>query len=175
MNIDASWPAILLGLRIGVAALLYLFLLTGFQALRRELRLRSVVARAASASSGPAASTPPRTEARPSQGRGVQLRVLDDGGDGALVGQAFRLDGGAEGVAEVGRSASNAVVLADRRVSARHARIVRRDGGWWVEDLGSTNGTFVDERPVQGAARIRRDTRLRFGPVVARLERAAAE
>jgi hypothetical protein len=44
----------------------------------------------------------------------------------------------------IGRSAGNELVLADAEVSRRHARVVRRADGYAVEDIGSTNGTFVN-------------------------------
>lgn len=44
----------------------------------------------------------------------------------------------------VGRSAGNDYVLADPEVSRRHMRIIRRDDGFAIEDIGSTNGTFVN-------------------------------
>jgi pSer/pThr/pTyr-binding forkhead associated (FHA) protein len=42
----------------------------------------------------------------------------------------------------LGRAASCEVVLTGQHVSRRHAALVRRHDGWWVEDLGSRNGTF---------------------------------
>ncbi len=53
-------------------------------------------------------------------------------------------------VVTIGRDASNDVVLADdQRVSRAHAELRRRDGQWLVVDLGSRNGTLVNERKVQ--------------------------
>lgn len=49
----------------------------------------------------------------------------------------------------VGRAPENAIHLEDRRVSRRHARFYLDRGQWWVEDLGSANGTFVDGERVQ--------------------------
>lgn len=53
-----------------------------------------------------------------------------------------------EGVASVGRESDNQVVIPDATVSSRHAAVVYRDGRWWLEDLGSTNGTWVNDRRV---------------------------
>lgn len=48
----------------------------------------------------------------------------------------------------IGRDASCHVHIDDSSVSHRHARIYHSDGEWHVEDLGSTNGTFVNDRPL---------------------------
>lgn len=54
-------------------------------------------------------------------------------------------------VITVGRSDDSRVVLTDDYCSNRHARLVRRaDGRWLVEDMGSTNGTFLQERKLTG-------------------------
>ena len=45
----------------------------------------------------------------------------------------------------MGRTSSNEIVLADANASREHARISRRQDGWWIVDLGSTNGTLVNE------------------------------
>lgn len=50
---------------------------------------------------------------------------------------------------ELGRDPSNTVVIPDRRVSRRHASIFSQAGEWWIEDLGSVNGTFVNGQAVR--------------------------
>lgn len=50
---------------------------------------------------------------------------------------------------ELGRDVSSTVVIPDRRVSRRHASIFSQDGEWWIEDLGSVNGTFVNGQTVR--------------------------
>lgn len=57
-----------------------------------------------------------------------------------------------EGVASIGRDSDNQVVVPDKTVSGRHAAVAFREGRWWVEDLGSTNGTWVNDQQV-GSAR----------------------
>lgn len=78
-------------------------------------------------------------------------------------GQRYPLEP-ADGVVRLGRSLDNDVVLTDQRVSRYHAQL-RWDGrAWHVHDLGSTNGTFVDEQQVREApVRLRPGSRLRFG------------
>jgi hypothetical protein len=50
--------------------------------------------------------------------------------------------------ATIGRAPGCDVTLTDPAVSRRHARILRRDDAWLIQDLGSTNGTFVNDEPV---------------------------
>jgi len=69
----------------------------------------------------------------------------------------------------IGRSPGSDVVLDDPFVSSTHARIVRRDHARFVEDLGSTNGTFVNERAVT-EAQLTPETRLRIGETVFRYQ-----
>jgi hypothetical protein len=58
----------------------------------------------------------------------------------------------------IGRAAGAAVVIPDTRVSRQHARIVRRDGDWWVEDLGTRNGTLLNGELMAGAAKLKAGT-----------------
>jgi serine phosphatase RsbU (regulator of sigma subunit) len=57
--------------------------------------------------------------------------------------------------AVLGRSSKADVVLADRFLSRQHARLFLREGSWFIEDLGSRNTTFLNERPVSGATPVR--------------------
>jgi len=68
----------------------------------------------------------------------------------------------------VGRTGSD-IELADPEVSRRHATFRDVDGGIAVEDLGSSNGTFVNEQPVQGIVTLQSGDTVRFGNTVWRL------
>jgi hypothetical protein len=72
----------------------------------------------------------------------------------------------------VGRSEENDIVISDPNVSRRHARILRSDSGFVVEDLGSTNGTLLDGAPID-RERIEDGDELTFGQSVARFVRRA--
>ena len=63
----------------------------------------------------------------------------------------------------IGRSPSCTLVLDDSYASSRHARVFPKDGAWWLEDLGSTNGTMMDGRPVHGAVELPMNIPVRIG------------
>ena len=74
-----------------------------------------------------------------------------------------------EGWVTVGRASSSDIVLDEQFVSSTHARLVPRGQFFYVEDLGSTNGTFVNEKAVT-EAQLKLDSRLRIGETVFRYE-----
>jgi hypothetical protein len=66
---------------------------------------------------------------------------------------------------EIGRAPESDVALTEPKISRRHAAIIRRDGATWVEDVGSANGTFVNDVAVlESAAAITTGDTIRFGP-----------
>ncbi len=69
----------------------------------------------------------------------------------------------------IGRSNSADVTIADRALSRQHARISRRAGAWFVEDLDSRNGTFLPSGPVRGQLEIKPGDRLSLGSSSLRL------
>lgn len=66
----------------------------------------------------------------------------------------------------VGRAGGCQVILDDTYVSQLHARVFRREGSLYVEDLGSTNGTYVNRRKVTAPIAIRRGDRVQVGKTV---------
>ena len=74
----------------------------------------------------------------------MTLRLRVQTAQGALADYALA---GAE--MTIGRAATAAIVIDDRRVSRQHARLVWRDQRWWVEDLGARNRTLLNGAPVQ--------------------------
>ncbi len=79
--------------------------------------------------------------------------------DGPATGELFRL--GDDNV--VGRSEGATIRILDGQISRRHARILERGGSLWVEDLGSTNGTFVNDEPVFAPRPLQDGDRIRVG------------
>jgi len=70
----------------------------------------------------------------------------------------------------IGRDESCELRYENRTVSRRHAAILVRQGRVLVCDLGSRNGTFVNEVPVTGEREVRHDDRLRIGPLEFRIQ-----
>jgi len=132
-------------LRLTFLALLYLFLYTVVRALLRDLR---------------AAAREPGAEL----GR---LVVVASAGD-PPAGAVFALDA----VTTIGRDVNNTVVVDDPFTSADHAALTFRGRAWYIEDLGSTNGTFINGSPVEGVAPLGFGDDLQVGQARFRLDRA---
>ena len=122
---------LLLGLRVLAAVLLYAFLAVAVYAVWRDVRAATREREARLTD-----PTPP-----------VAWLSVAAVGDPALplaVGQTFQV----AAPITLGRDRSNQIVLPDECVSARHARIERADGEWILTDLGSRNGTRLNNLPV---------------------------
>ena len=87
---------------------------------------------------------------------------------GALTGTSLPLR---ESGTVIGRNPECALVLDDDFASGRHAKIFHRDGAWFVEDLGSTNGTFLGAERLTGPVRVEVGTTLRIGKTVIELRK----
>ena len=118
---DTPSAAVILALRLGLLGLLYVFLGAVVWTLWRDLR-----------ATARQTTTSPRPLAR--------FIVHDGGGSDLRTGESFNL----LPVTAIGRDLSNTIVLADPTVSAAHSLVSLREGRWWVEDLNSRNGTYVN-------------------------------
>jgi hypothetical protein len=139
---------VLWAVRILFLLLIYLFLARVIRALLRDLR---------------AAAHEP--EVRPGR-----LVVLASPSGEPPAGHSFALDV----VTPLGRDVNNAIVVDDPFASAEHAVLTFRGRSWYLEDLGSTNGTYINGRPVAGVAPIGFGDELQIGEVRMRLERSMA-
>jgi len=160
-------------LRLGFLALLWLLVLSILAVLRRDLFGTRVVRRAPRPAAAPAPAGGPQPAApvagrrgrTPDQPRGPRTLVVTDGslrGTTLTLGQAPVL---------IGRAPECTLVLDDDFASGRHARLFPQEGGWLVEDLGSTNGTFLGGVRVTEAARVEPGVPVRVGRTVLELRR----
>ena len=152
-------------LKLCLLALLYLFFLRVLRAVWAELRPPKLVAAAPRVGPPVAMSRAARkaakrqqrgTEPAPTPPRLVVVEPPDQ------RGRAFPL--GPE--VTVGRAAGCQITLDDTYASQIHARVFQRDGQYLVEDLGSTNGTYLNRHKVAGPMLVRQGDRLQIGNTV---------
>ncbi len=85
------------------------------------------------------------------------------------TGATFPLDA----VATLGRDVNNTIVVDDPFASTEHAVLSFRGRAWYLEDLDSTNGTYLNGAPIDGLAAVAFGDEIQVGRVRFRLERAA--
>ena len=151
-------PSDLLGLlRLCLLVLLYLFFLRVLRAVWVEVK--SPRPALAEAPAPPPRGKGGRRRGRPA-GEGATLHVVEPPERRGVV---FPVDG----ETTVGRAPGCQVNLADDTfVSQLHARLFTRDGQLFVEDLGSTNGTYLNNQKVEGPSVMRRGDALQVGKTV---------
>lgn len=149
---------VLTAARFGLLVLLWIFVFTVVGVVRRDLftggRTRRMVAapRAATAGSGNSAAP-----AKVRKGRAAHQLVVTGG---QLAGTKLTLG---EQQITIGRAEDSTLVITDDYASARHARLVPRAGQWFIEDLGSTNGTYLDRSKVNGPTPVPIGVPIRIG------------
>ena len=145
--------------RGGFLALLWLFVLLALQVVRSDLYAASGLK---SAVAGRSAGKPSRVR---SGGRGKVARQLLVT-QGPLGGTRITLD---SRPILIGRADDSTLKLDDDYASTRHARISQQGDDWYVEDLGSTNGTYLERNKVTGPTRVPLGTPVRIGKTVIEL------
>jgi len=90
------------------------------------------------------------------------LATLEAIGSGLLRGTIMEVR---SPLVHIGRGAHNDIVVSDESVSDSHAKLQRREDGWYVVDIGSTNGTYVGGRRIDGEAPLIGAPDVRFGGV----------
>ena len=116
------------------------------------------------ASPAPAPASAPAAAAR------EPLATVEIMNDGPMKGTRFEID---VPLTHVGRGAHNDIILADDSVSDSHAKIQKREAGWYVVDMGSTNGTWVGGQRINGEAALKGQSSIRFGKIRATFAPAA--
>lgn len=100
-----------------------------------------------------------RRPARAPRGGPTHLAVIE----GLMRGISVPLS---DGGVLIGRNPECVLVLSDDFASGRHAQIYRDGDGWFIDDLGSTNGTFIGDQPIGQHVPLREGTRVRIGQTV---------
>lgn len=136
-----SLDVFLLILRLLLIVLLYLFLMQVVIAITRDLR------KTAAAGEGSGVKAPPVVG---------HLVVVDSGPSNVLPGTRFDL----MPQTTIGRGPTNTIQLTDNFISGEHTRLWFRHGLWYVQDAGSTNGTYVNSQPAHEALAAR------FGDII---------
>lgn len=139
-------------LRIVFIALVYFFL---YQVARVSIRELVTIGRI---TASPAVSQPVLPDPASS------LEMIDPADSSYSLGATLPLDH----YTTIGRRDDNTVMIDDGFVSGSHAEIVFDRGAWWLQDLGSTNGTFINNQPVRARARITNGDIIQFGRVQVR-------
>jgi hypothetical protein len=157
-------------LRLGFLAMLWVLVLSIVAVLRSDLYGTQVtrrVTRSAGTAAAPPRGAAPRSSPPGNEGSRDSPRTLVVT-DGSLQGTTLAL-----GTATIliGRAPECTLVLEDDYASNRHARLTFHQGTWLVEDLGSTNGTYLGRTRVQSPTPVEPGVPVRVGRTVLELRR----
>ena len=150
-------------IHIAYLAVLWIFVLSAISVIRTDM----FGARLSSGQAAPKAAKAKKPAAKPApkrRGAPTHVAVVEGGnaGERAELDQAPIL---------IGRGPDAAIRLDDDYVSTRHARIAASGDQWFVEDLGSTNGTYVGASRISQPTAIAVGTRVRIGKTILELRK----
>lgn len=151
-------PFALSALKYGLLALLFLFIWRSMRWVVRGLAVNAAPRSSRSANAGKGVPAGPEL---PSGAQSVV--VYADGAKPRTVKMAASM--------VIGRAPECELMLEDTYVSQQHARIFGKNGAWYVEDLGSTNGTYVNDQKLAAPAMVQPGDRVRVGTTVLELRR----
>ena len=153
-------------IRVAFLAVLWLFVIAAIGVVRTDL-LGTVAAKARRVRHQQPPQQQPMRPPRPARpGRGTpRFLVVTEGG---LSGMSIDLT---DQQITMGRANDATLVLNDDYASTYHARIFPQDGQWLVEDLGSTNGTYLDRQKVARPTPVPVGVPIRIGKTVLELRR----
>ncbi len=151
-------------IRLAYLAILWIFVLSAISVIRSDM----FGARVPEAARGGAPARPRKQKAAkpPSRRRGSPSHVLVT--EGANAGERAELE---QAPILIGRGSDAAIRLDDDYVSTRHARIAASGDEWFVEDLGSTNGTYIGSVRITQPTTITLGTQVRIGKTILELRK----
>jgi hypothetical protein len=148
-------------IKVAFLALLWLFILSAVSVIRTDLFGKTVRA----PDQPQELETPPPPPRRAKRQRGEpRVFMISQGNQAGLSAEL------SAGVVMIGRGADCQLILDDDYVSTRHARVVSTPNGIYVEDLGSTNGTYVNGQRIMAPTTITLADTVRIGKTILKLE-----
>ncbi len=151
-------PAVVLQLtRVGFLLLLWLFIFAAIRTIRADIRVLA----AAEPREGKGGRRQRAVAAQPVMRTGPPRELVVTAGH--LAGTRVQL--GSAPVL-IGRAEDSTLILDDDYASTRHARLTLQGAGYWLEDLGSTNGTYLDRTRVSTPVPVPALTPIRIGRTV---------
>jgi len=153
-------PFVLSVLKYALIVLLYFFVYRAIRSVATDVSGRKRGA------TTPARAPAPSSAAKPSRGGRAPTQVVVHDGAGAKA-TPIKL----KQEAQIGRGDRCAIRLQDTYVSQVHARLYPKDGAWYVEDLGSTNGTLLNDHRVQQPVEVHAGDVVKVGKTVLELRR----
>jgi hypothetical protein len=151
-------PFVLSVLKYSLVALLYFFIFRALRSVAMDLSSRRAPSGQAKTSKG--------TKPKPPRGGRAPTSLVVHAPEQRKP-RTYRLSGGLE----IGRAEACKVRLDDTYASQHHARLSTRDGVWMLEDLGSTNGTYLNDRRVGAPAEVHAGDVVKIGKTVLELRR----
>jgi pSer/pThr/pTyr-binding forkhead associated (FHA) protein len=154
-------------IRFAYLAILWIFVLSCISVIRSDMFGARLPRQAAAARGSSRADRRPKQKAkpaRPRRGAPSQVVIVEGGNQGESVSleQAPLI---------IGRGNDAAIRLDDDYVSTRHARIASSGDQWFVEDLGSTNGTYVGSSRISQPTTVQLGTQIRIGKTILELRK----
>ncbi len=150
-------------IKLGFLAVLWLFVLSAVSVIRTDIFGTKVnTPKPAKGQKQPKAQKTKRTKR--TRGAPSKLQIVD----GPNAGQSVPL--GSEPIL-LGRGTDAAIRLDDDYVSTRHARFATNGEQWFVEDLGSTNGTYIGSQRVTSPVPVAIGTSVRLGKTIVELRK----
>jgi pSer/pThr/pTyr-binding forkhead associated (FHA) protein len=150
-------------IKLGFLALLWIFVLSAVSVIRSDL-FGARVETPQAASAGRRTRQPKQKPPKKKRGAPTKLVITE----GSNAGETLPLSGE---TITLGRGGDATIRLDDDYVSTRHARFVTNGEEWFIEDMGSTNGTYIGSTRVTRATAISAGTAVRLGKTVVELRK----
>jgi pSer/pThr/pTyr-binding forkhead associated (FHA) protein len=154
-------------IRFAYLAILWIFVLSAISVIRSDMFGARVAREGSRSDERRAAKVAAKQRAKPSKprrGTPTAVAIVEGGNKGEVIS----LDGAP---LLIGRGNDAAIRLDDDYVSTRHARIGSSGDQWYVEDLGSTNGTYVGSSRISQPTAISLGTQIRIGKSILELRK----